>query len=281
MQLGNTIFTLKPFLSLSNSDYRLTAGLHFIFENQFDKLKFYMYPEAELSFNIAKDVLVGFAGFYMRLKEHSYYSVAMENPFITPGLLVRNTNITGSLNGGFKGNLGSKASYVAKVDFYNTDNDYFFVNDTLSKAQNQFNVVYDKTETLNVSFETNYDFSNSLAFGLKADYNNYQLHKEEHAWHRPGLQVTFSTRYNLRNKILVNADVISVSKRYAKIFENNMPVSKELPGVIDVNLGLEYRYTKILSAWVKFNNLAASKYYNWNYYPAQRFNMMFGITYSL
>jgi hypothetical protein len=75
-------------------------------------------------------------------------------------------------------------------------------------------------------------------------------------------------------------DVIGISKRYAKEF-NGTQASKELAGVADFNLGIEYRYTKILSAWVKFNNFTASKFDAWNQYPVQRFNMMLGFTYSL
>jgi hypothetical protein len=277
---SNTIFNLQPYIVLTNPEYRLEGGLNIIFENQFGKLNMYLYPDIELTINIAKDVLVGFVGLKSQLKEHSYQSIAFENPFIRPNLLVRNTNVSASFVGGFKGSLGSKASFVAKAEFTRSKYDYFFVNDTLSSLQNQFTVVYDNTQHLNVSFETDYDYSQSLAFALKAGYNHYQLEKEDYAWNRPDFELTFSTKYNLRNKILANVDVISMSKRYAKLFDSSAK-AKELPGVVDVNLGLEYRYTKILSAWIKLNNIAASKFYRWNNYPAQRFNVMIGITYSL
>ena len=50
---------------------------------------------------------------------------------------------------------------------------------------------------------------------------------------------------------------------------------------IDANLGLEYRYSKLLSFWARFNNLAAQKYYLYNNYPSYRFRVMLGFTYAL
>ena len=45
--------------------------------------------------------------------------------------------------------------------------------------------------------------------------------------------------------------------------------------------GIEYRYSKLLSFWVSFNNLAAQKYYLYHNYPSYRFRAMLGLTYAL
>ena len=54
---------------------------------------------------------------------------------------------------------------------------------------------------------------------------------------------------------------------------------KLLDGVGDFNLGIEYRYTKMLSFFAKFNNIANMRYYRWERYPSQRFNLMIGLTF--
>jgi hypothetical protein len=53
----------------------------------------------------------------------------------------------------------------------------------------------------------------------------------------------------------------------------------ELKGTVDVNAGLEYRYTKRLSLFLQLNNIAALEYNKWNKYPTQRFNLLGGLTY--
>jgi len=53
-----------------------------------------------------------------------------------------------------------------------------------------------------------------------------------------------------------------------------------MKGLVDVNLGLEYRYTKFLSAFLNLNNLAAQRYQRWYAYPTQKFNLLGGLTYT-
>ncbi len=107
-------------------------------------------------------------------------------------------------------------------------------------------------------------------------------------WHRPALQLTFSANYNLKNKIVVNADVFVVGKRfaYSDAFGQgtNITISatsvEELKSIVDVNLGIEYRYSKKLSGFLNFNNLGFKRYEIWNNYRSYKFNFLAGITMS-
>ncbi len=57
-----------------------------------------------------------------------------------------------------------------------------------------------------------------------------------------------------------------------------VPLAKKEPVHVNINLSAEYRYTKILSFWVKVNNIAFNKYYEYAYYPTQRFLCMVGFS---
>lgn len=274
----NTLFTLHPFATFGTSEYNVRAGLDINFENQSDKLTLRLYPEAEININIAKNVLVGFVGVRGQVRQHSYSDIFYENPYIRPNLLVNNSYLRMGNYGGLKGSLASRASYVVRLDFSRVKNQYFFVNDSTSPILNQFGVVYDDYTQVTVSGELNYQVTESLGLNANVNFYQYDMAKEAQAWHKPNFDLTLSATYNLRNKIIANIDIIGMGKRYAKLPGNTV---KELSGVADINLGVEYRYTKILSAWVKLNNIAASKYDVWNFYPTQRFNFMLGITYSL
>ncbi|MBK7479198.1 MAG: hypothetical protein IPI69_05320 [Bacteroidales bacterium] len=61
------------------------------------------------------------------------------------------------------------------------------------------------------------------------------------------------------------------------------PDSRVIEQPVHVNLGLsaEYRYTRILSFWVKVDNVSWNRYYEWAFYPSQMFNIMAGFSYSL
>ncbi|HEY4787481.1 MAG TPA: hypothetical protein VIH57_15590 [Bacteroidales bacterium] len=280
---ANSLLGLNPWVGFSTSDYRLQLGLNMCFENQDNTFNLRLYPDAEFQFIAVKDVIIPFLGLTGGVKNHSYRDIAYENPFIRPDLKVRNSNMKLNFYGGLKGSLGAKASYVLKFDYSSLDDQYFFMNDTSTVLRNQFTVVYSSVDIFTEHAEVNYDVSDHLTLGLKTNFYQYNLVTEQQAWHRPSYDMALSARYNLRNKILVDFDILGLGKRYAKEFAQNStnPTIKELPSVLDFNLGLEYRYTKILSVWLKFNNFTASKYYVWNQYPSQRFNLMAGFTYSL
>ena len=85
----------------------------------------------------------------------------------------------------------------------------------------------------------------------------------------------------MQNKILLQLDAFYVGKRPFLDPEN--PVVKTDPylkGYLDLNLRVEYRYSKILSAFVRLQNLTGKRYMVWNNYPSQRIQLLAGFSYS-
>ena len=84
-------------------------------------------------------------------------------------------------------------------------------------------------------------------------------------------------------KIIIKADVYVIGDQYAltQIKDNNVYKTEPilLKSVGNINLGAEYRYSKMLSFFANFNNIANMRYYRWEKYPSQRFNLMVGLTF--
>jgi hypothetical protein len=125
-----------------------------------------------------------------------------------------------------------------------------------------------------------------------ANLYKYSLSKYEYAWNKPGWDGKLGLKYNLREKIIAGMEITALGKR--KLIVNGENISKtstiplqgpavisEMPAHININLSAEYRYSKILSIWTKLNNISGNHYYEWVYYPSQRFLFMLGITYNL
>jgi outer membrane cobalamin receptor len=89
-----------------------------------------------------------------------------------------------------------------------------------------------------------------------------------------------TSQYNLRDKILAGASVYYLSGQYAKLINGSQFSEVTLDGLVDVNLNFEYRYTKFLSLYANFNNIAAQRYQRWYGYPTQRFNFVAGLSYT-
>jgi outer membrane receptor protein involved in Fe transport len=155
-----------------------------------------------------------------------------------------------------------------------------FINDTVGKLGNQFIAIYDDAQIIGYHGDLSFKPSEKLNFEGKINLYSYSMGLQQKAWQKPSLELGLSVNYNLKDKIIVKADVFGNGKRYAKPrVATDAPI--ELQGTADVNLGLEYRYTKILSFFLNLNNLTGSKYFMWNQYPSQGFNFMAGFTYAL
>ena len=282
---NNIAADINPWFMLDNDSVRFQVGARVAFYKEGDgniQLKFF--PKIEFQFTLLKDIFIPFVGLDGHLRPNTYRSIVTENPFITPGLSTHITSTDLQIYAGLKGTLTSKLSYYLRVDFSTSKKECFFVNDTsYSRAQNYFTVITDDLNTFSIKSELYFNPVESIDLGLKATYFSYQPSKEKYAWHKPGYTIEFLAKYNLRNKIIVNFDVLSIGKRYAKAFYNHEDEDGfyVLRDAVCFNLGGEYRYTKSLSFFLKINNISATKYERWNFYPSQRFNMMGGFTYSL
>ncbi|MBA7581584.1 hypothetical protein ES708_23490 [subsurface metagenome] len=110
---------------------------------------------------------------------------------------------------------------------------YFFLNDTLSVLGNQFYAEYDDVEVKNIYGELAASPDEKLSFVLKGNYYQYTMSTQDRPWHKPTWDIILSARYNLRNKILLNADVVAESKKYARNYgtppQNEIHIFNQFP----------------------------------------------------
>lgn len=231
-------------------------------------------------------MIIPYAGVNGGLIKNSFRSLSKENMFVDTTLRYVNTNNKYNAFIGLRGNLSSKTSYDAKVSYAQYDSLQFFVIDYSGSNQvyNRFSVVYDNTTLLTVGGQLKYQFKEKLNLIAKGNYYIYKTKNLTRAYQKPDFDLTFSGIYNLQSKIIVKADLFFVGQQWAQtqITDNNGVASlspKQLKGYVDANLEAEYRYSKMLSFFVKFNNIANQRYYKWDRYPSQRFNFMFGVTF--
>ena len=127
----------------------------------------------------------------------------------------------------------------------------------------------------------------NIAFETSANYYKYTLTNNQFAWNMPNWDANLMLKYNLRDKIIAGVGINALGKRnllVTKVHMNpflNESYITELPAAMLLNISAEYRYTKILSFWAKLSNISFSKYYEWAYFPTQRFMFLVGFTYSL
>jgi hypothetical protein len=198
-----------------------------------------------------------------------------------------------------KGNNGIDGNYVASVSYSLIDDMLLFANivypDTVPvlwngerlERGNHFIAVPDEAEVLNIHGEVSGNITDKLSFNAGGNYYKYTLSANQYAWNKPDWDGRIGMNYNLRNKIIAGAEVTALGSRKLMSSESTAgwmtldPVVTTEPFHINLGLSAEYRYTKILSFWVKVNNISYNRYYEWAYYPSQMFNFLVGFSYSL
>ncbi len=277
--VNHTVIEANNWISKSTPEWKVILGFN-VFVDILNKTKTYIYPRASLQFNVVEKILVPYVGIDGYLNINSYNSIVSENPFITPGLNVSKSKQRLVAYAGMKGELSSTSMYRFDVTYSVIDDMHFFINDTTLEYANQFTVVYDDVELIKYCGEIDFELAEKINVLLQGNYYNYVMTNEEKPWHKPEYDINLSLSYNLRDKILFDLDFIVIGERYAKSYDPADDHFK-LETIPDLNFGIEYRYSKILSGYISLYNITSAKYYLWNQYPSQRFNFLLGFTYKL
>ncbi|SMO40728.1 hypothetical protein SAMN06265379_101571 [Saccharicrinis carchari] len=280
-----TIINFSPAVGFQWEEANLKVGMDVFAQIGGQDDDFNIAPHIEADLVIAEGVVTAFGGVKGDYKVNNYESVQRENRYIRADQNVKNSFHGIHLFAGLRGNFSSQTSFTARLDYAAFDNEHFFVNraDTVFLTaevhqNNIFDVVYDDGRLLQLSGELKYEPSPGFNLLLKGKYNGWDMDNLKQAWHKPELELGFTGNYELLSDIWVNAGLYSISKRYAlNVSDTGV---KELKGVIDLNLGVNYYLSSKWTMFANVNNLLINKYYQWNGYPSQGLNIRAGVGYS-
>lgn len=274
-----TLLEVRPFVSKQKYEWKVKLGGRFFYDKRADRGTFHVFPEGSIRFQIIDNALVTFFGVTGYVENNSYESISAENPYLIPGIMPRNTLHKFVASGGLDGRFSRNSSYRLSVTFDARDDVIFYVNDTISRLQNQFSIVYDDADLIKYYGEIQWSPFSYLTLFLKSNIYSYKMVREDKPWHKPSFDLIFTTRYNFKEKIYADIDFITLGQRFAKNY--SVPEDPiQLDPVFDLNLKLEYKYSNILTGFVHFYNLLAQNYSVWNQYPSQRLNVLLGVTYK-
>jgi hypothetical protein len=282
--LNDLIISLAPSFEAQGKKWKAIVGLKGTLDNFKGKTRFYGYPQLNLEYDVYESMIIPYAGATGGLIKNSLRSLSNENPFIDTTVNYVNTNNKYSLYGGLKGNLSSNTSYDVKGSYSQMDSLYFYTIDYsgANTLYNHFNVLYDNASVTNISGSLKYQLREKMHFIAKGNYYIYKTKNLTRAYHKPDYDLTLSAIYNLKSKIIIRGDIFVIGKQWVQTQVVDVKTSlkpKQINGLVDVNLEAEYRYSKMLSFFVKANNIANQRYYRWERYPTQRFNFTIGLTF--
>ncbi|TXI87467.1 MAG: hypothetical protein E6Q37_01895 [Crocinitomicaceae bacterium] len=285
---NNTVVNLKPTITTFAFDNKLKAqvGLDITIDAA-AKTKFYLYPIAEVKYAMFDDILIPYAGIKGSLKQNTFRSMSFDNEFILSNQQLQNESNAINAFVGIKGTLTKRIAFNASASFSNHKGKMLFVTDTVyAKGRNQFRAIYDTMNITTLEGSISYQLAEKLKIDGIGRFFSYNTRNESYAWNLPQLQILVRGTYNLYDKFLVRLEMNYEGGRRGLVFEQeentvfeNGQYAKKMGFIADVNLGVEYRYNKRISAFLEFNNLAAQRYQRWYHYPVQGFQVMGGVTF--
>ena len=288
---NNSLAVLNPYIRFKGDNYAITLGANFVPEFG-DSSSFNIFPAAEVDFALAPEYFHVFGGINGGVKKASYRDFARQNPFLGPDLDVQNMVERLHVFGGIKGNAGATFGYKVQAIYRKLEGMPLFVNDMNSPYQ--FGLVYDgngdkAVKHVGIEGELNVRLSQLVNLGGRLNIDQYTAAQEEEVWHTPKLRLAANARFNISEKLYIDAEALFHGTAHAKAFDYDATgavidpaayYSKEIPSFFDLSAGAEYKATKQLGLFVKANNIFNNEYQTYLYYPKLGFNVLGGLNFS-
>lgn len=284
--VNNTIIQLQPMFRAGGGAKKFSVAIGMgMYVDAGAESRVYFYPQFEASYDIVNHIIIPYAGMGGYLERNGFRSLTDVNPFLlsSTSVTARNTQYKNLIYIGLKGSISAEISYNIKASHHERRDMPLFVNTLPSQDfyQMHFATIYDTVDVTGVSGDIGYQKGEKLRISAHGEFFEYKPKNESKAWHTPALRMGVSASYNIQDKILARFDLFYIDKQYAKLVTpDGLTAPLLLNRLIDVNVGLEYRYSKFLSAFLSAQNLAGQRYFRWNAYPTQKFNVLGGVTYS-
>lgn len=286
-RLGNnaysrSIFKIDGHYQLNHEIGQAKIGFRSATVSDTSESPFYFYPFIRIDIPLIDNQLSAFGGIKGNLDVNTYQGFINDNPYVGRSLPLKNTNNKFEIFGGVKGNLQQDAQYNAKISYRNVENLSFFVND--SSINRQFNIRYNNgvAAIFKLSTSFRYEFSERWTASLMGRYRNFNLTQGESPWHIPTLEYELESRYKIGDKIKVRASMFGFNQRDVLTYApDGSSQNEQLNSILDLNAGIDYRFSKAFIAFFDFNNILGNEYQYWNNYPVRGFHLTGGVKLNL
>ncbi len=274
-----SLIRVRPEFGLTLGEFHLKAGLKA--EAMSDTTtRLALYPLAEVRIHVLESAMSLFFGLDGGSRRNGLRALVDMNPFLADSVPLHFSDEKYRFYGGTEGRIGQRLGFQAMLSASRTEGMPFFVNDTASLWNHRFSLVNKEVTLFALRAGLSFQHSKALQSLASFHFNQYSP-TEGTAWHVPELLGSLGLRYSLRDKIILEADAYAEGPRKARGFDiDGEERVEEMKGFIDAGLEIEYRYSKLLAAYLRCDNLLGKHYQQWYGYPVQGLRVQAGLSYS-
>ena len=273
---GRTFIDINPTYKLRMDKGYLMLGFNSTFFTDNKGTQFHFFPKAEIGYGIIANALTAYAGIRGDLKRHTLRSIATENPFVR-SMILNNTVNQFEMYAGLKGIISPQTSFVLEASLSSVKNLLFYAADSLTASQT---MVYDgSTASLtNLKAELNHEFGEQFRFGFAMNYYHYSLSINA-PYSRPTFTTSLNILYAMGNKFYLRSEIYTMNQRIGQFINTTTGDKRNvtMDGLVDLNLGMDYRYNKNVKVFLNVNNLTNNQYQRWTNMPVFGINVIGGL----
>ncbi|MCL1932822.1 MAG: TonB-dependent receptor [Candidatus Azobacteroides sp.] len=225
------------------------------------------------------------------IKDNSQYNLYYENRYVDPSIRVADSRSPLDATAGIKFiplptfSVGIFGGYIIMKDehfYYSNVGAKNFDESTPMLSGNWITPIYEDANTFRLGADFKYAFQDIFEIGLKGTYyyrsistdNDVILHK---AWNKPDFEMNLNAAY-CSPWIPLRFDLSYLSAFGRKATDSSLSNILHMKNIHDLSVKATYSITSNFSVYGSLNNLLFSKYDFWWGYPAQKFNIMGGIS---
>lgn len=290
---------ISPQYIFKKKKIELKAGINIgtLIDNDTSAI-YHISPKIDFRFHPIEGTLTIFAGADGGIKPYYLKNTLAKNQYTNYSYLHSPSEESIKLYGGFMGNILSNFSYLADIEYTVLQNEaFFFLTQgnfpTTKFVNNLFDIEYGDLNILSLGANLNYS-SRKIKANLKGNYYFNSSKNIDIFSHQPDFVIALNSNFEVTNKIsaTLGANINGpMDVKYVVIDFSpmtigspdsaNKTISKiELPLAIDINLGVNYSYTKKLNFFAQANNLLNQNYELWHGYNQPGLLIMLGASYT-
>jgi len=285
--INRNVFRLIPRITINKNLFSVIAGANLAISKEGSTGSMHIYPHLRGAYQVIDDAFSIYGEVTGDIQRNDIRSLSKENPFFGQNTLLVNSNKKIGLEGGVTIKLEHDLMLIASAGYSRISDMAFFYNRADSLFPTTFNTIYDKVNLFAVKGSLEYKMAEKITLGTNIEFNQYGTESLDKPLYKPAVKAGINAQYVIAEKIYAKLDFSIMAKRmginsyYASDSTHALKFETvKLKSYFDANLSVDYRYSKVLSLFLMFNNIGFTRYFNYYNYPNYRFTGMAGLTYS-
>ncbi|MGC4099872.1 TonB-dependent receptor [Ferruginibacter sp.] len=270
VKINNNVFQVAPALAYASPIFSLNAGITPTWDNG----KFVWLPNVYAEAHVKEKVFLIQAGWVGNYIKNTFRNLSAINPYLQTLASQTNTKEI-EYYGGIKATIGKHFNFSAKAGWLSYTNFALFINDT-AKDGKAFKTVYEaKGNNLRIHGDLSYINQDKFSLTTGLTLNGYTgFNNNGKAWNTVPMELTSSLRWWAFKQVMLKADFYAFG---GGNYIDKGNVSRSFGGGTDLSAGMEFKVTKMFSAWLDVNNILNNKYARWHNYEVYGLNVLGGV----